>query len=303
MRNEWLSRAGALTALIAASVGPIAAQDWRDFRAARQSADVESMQVELLYGAGRLFVKPSGSSFLYDARIRYDTERFQPLRGWTIEGDRGHLRLALTSVGDERGQATIRLEEWDLDFDFDDLRFRDDEAGELNLELHPDVPTDLRLEIGAAASRLDLGGLSLTSFELLTGASKTEVVFGDPNRERMSELVFKVGAAEFDASGLGNARFDRMEFVGAIGDVRLDFSGEWERSATAEIKMGVGELNLRVPREIGVRIERSSLLIALDAPGFTKVDRSYESENWNTAEIKLEIVLEAAFGAVEVERI
>ena len=66
---------------------------------------------------------------------------------------------------------------------------------------------------------------------------------------------------------------------------------------------GVGELTLRVPRDIGVRIERSSLLMALDAPGFEKIDRSYESENWDTADVRLEIVLEAAFGRVEVERI
>ena len=303
MRSPRIRLPALVAALGATATAPVAAQDWRDFRAARQSADVESMQVEVLYGAGRLSVTPSETPFLYDARIRYDTDRFQPLRGWTVDGDRGRLRLALTSLGDREDAGTIRLEDWDLEFDFDDLRFRDDEAGEFDLKLHPAVPTDLRLEIGAAASRLSLGGLSLSSLELLTGASKTEVSFDDPNRERMSSLVLKAGAAEFDASGLGNARFERMEFVGAIGDVRLDFSGEWERDATAEIKMGVGELKIRVPRDIGVRIERSSLLISLDAPGFRKVDRSYESPNWESADVRLEIVLEAAFGTVEVERL
>lgn len=290
-------------ALLLCSAVPAMGQEWRDFRAARQAGAVESLEVELLYGAGRLSVSPSETPFLYDARVRYDTERFQPLRGWTTEGTRGRLRLALTSVDDETGPATIRLEDWDLDFDFDDLRHSGDELGTLDFELHPEVPTDLRLGIGAARSRMEFGGLSLTSVEVLTGASKTEIEFSEPNRVRMSEITLKAGAADFEAEGLGNARFDRLEFKGAIGNVMLDFSGDWERSATAEITMGVGELTLRVPRDIGVRILRSSLLMTLDAEGFDRVDKAYMTPNWDTAEIRLDIELEAAFGSVKVERL
>jgi len=302
MGNRTLSHGLAIAALLCTAV-PVTGQQWRDFRAARQVGPVESLEVELLYGAGRLSVSPSDDSFLYDASVRYDTERFQPIRGWTTDGTRGRLRLAMTSVNDETGPATIRLEEWDLDFDFDDLRHSGDELGTLDFELHPDVPTDLRLGVGAARSRLELGGLSLTSLEVLTGASQTDIDFSEPNLVRMSDLTLKAGAAEFEAEGLGNARFDRLEFKGAIGNVVLDFSGEWEQSATADITMGVGELKLRVPRNIGVRIVRSSLLLKLDAEGFERADGVYVTPNWDTADIRLDIDLEAAFGTVEVERI
>lgn len=301
-----IARAGLLAVpvmVVFGGIAPLSAQQWRDFRAARQTADIESLEVELLYGAGRLTVRGSEAPFIYDARIHYDTERFQPLRGWSVDGDHGRLRLAVTSAEDRTAPATIRLEDWDIDFDLEDLRDRADEAGTLDLELHPGVPTDLRLEVGAASSRLELGDLSLTSLTVLTGASETDIGFSRPNRVRMSDVVLKAGAAEFEAEGLGNARFDRLEFAGAIGDVVLDFSGDWERSADATIKMGVGELKLRVPRGIGVRIERRSILMSLDAPGFEKVDRSYTSPEWDTADIRLDIVLEAAFGTVEVERI
>lgn len=301
-------RALAAAALAAAGVAAVAtpahAQEWRDFRAARQAHGIASLEVELFYGAGRLSIAPSETPFLYDARVHYDTDRFQPLRGWTEDEDHGLLRLALTSVHDEGGEtATIRLEDWDLDLDFDDLRRTGDEQGTLEFELHPGIPTDLRIGVGAAQSRLDLGGLSLTSLEVMTGASETDVVFERPNRVRMTHLELHAGAAEFEARGLGNARFDRLEFAGAIGDVTLDFSGEWERGATAEIRMGLGGLKIRVPREIGVRVERSSLLMALHAEGFERSGRSYVTRNWEDAEIRLEIRLEAALGAVEIERI
>jgi len=287
----------------AGSVAPAAAQEWRNFRAARQAGSIETLEVELLYGAGRVSIEPSEAPFLYDARIRYDTDRFQPVRGWTEDDGHGRLRLAMKSVDDDTDAATIRLEDWDLDFDLDQLRRTGDAAGTLDFKLHPGVPTSLRLGIGAAEARLSLGDLSLTALEVLTGASQTSVSFDRPNRVRMTNLTLHAGAAEFDAEELGNARFDHLEFHGAIGDVTLDFSGEWERSATAEVKMGLGGLKIRVPRDIGVRIERSSLLMALDAKDFVKDGNSYVSPNWDSAEIRLDIELEAALGAVEVERL
>jgi len=257
-----------------------------------------------VYGAGNLSVDASDAGFLYDANLRYDARRFEPLRGWSADGDRGRLRVALTSLDKEEASrsARIRLEDWDLDFDFDDLRSSGDRSGRFDLRLQPSIPTDLRVRVGAAASHLRLGGLSLTSLELFTGASDTEVRFATPNRVRMSTLTLKAGAADFEASGLGNARFDRLDFSGAIGDVLLDFLGEWERDATATIQMGVGELRIRVPRDLGVRIKRSSLLVSLDADDFEKVDGVYFSPNWEDAEVHLEIDLKAAFGSVTVER-
>lgn len=294
--------AGLLAGLLA-TPAPAAAQRWRDFRAARQAGDTQSLEVELIYGAGRLRVSPSDAPYLYDARVRYDASRFRPLRGWTREGGRGHLRIAITSVEDADGPATVHLDEWDVDVDFDDLRRRGDELGRVDLSLHPAVITDLKLLVGAASADLDLGGLSLHSLEFATGASETDISFDTPNRVRMERLSLRAGAAEFEAHDLGNARFDRLEFDGAIGDVLLDLSGEWEANATAAIKMGIGELTIRVPRGIGVRIERSSVLISLDAPGFERTDRTYVTPNWDTADIRLEIQLEAAFGSVEVERL
>lgn len=297
-----LLTAGLLAAL-AAPPAPTAAQEWRDFRAARQASDAKSLEVELIYGAGRLQVSPSDAPLLYDARVRYDAARFRPLRGWSMDGDRGRLRIAVTSADDAEGPATIRLDDRDVDVDFDDLRRSGDELGRVDLALHPGVPTDLKLLVGAASADLDLGDLSLRSFEYATGASETDISFETPNRVRMERLSLTAGAAEFEAHDLGNARFERLEFDGAIGDVLLDLSGQWDASATAAIKMGIGELRIRVPAEIGVRIERSSVLISLDAPGFERTDRVYVTPNWDSAGIRLEIELEAAFGSITVERL
>lgn len=291
------ARGAVLAALVGlGAAAPSAAQQWRDFRTARQPGDIEELEVQLVYGAGRLSIAPSQEFLLYDATLRYDADRFEPLREWSREGDRGRLRLAVSSVPGDESRSKVRIE-----FNLDDLPRDGDEMGEVELRLHPLVRTSLELGVGAARTRLDLGGLTLVSLRFATGVGDARLTFDAPNRIRMDLLSLKSGAAKFRAEGLGNARFERMEFHGFVGDVVLDFSGEWTRSAEADITMAAGELVIRVPRDIGVRIERKGFA-SLTAEDFEKVGDAYLSPNWASAPVKLEIRLAAAIGSVEVER-
>lgn len=289
--------------LLAAAAPAVRAQEWREFRAARQAADLRSLDVEVTYGVGRLEVGPTSGALLYDARMRYDRQRFSPVRGWSVEGGEGRLRLALTSSSDADAGSRIRLDEFDIDLDLDDLKRLGDSAGRLELGLHPGVAIDLTLAVGAAESDLDLGGLTLTSLDVATGASQMRVSFDAPNRGRMERMTLKAGAADFRAEGLGNARSERFRFEGGVGDVVLDFTGAWERDGTVSISMGLGQLELRVPEELGVSVRRRSVLAAFDASGFSKTDGAYRTSNWESAPHRLEIDLEAAFGAVTIERV
>lgn len=291
--------------LAAASVAaPLAAQEWHDFRSARQVGDIASLSVELYYGAGHLLVAPSELPLLYDARLRYDAETFAPVRGWTRDGSDATVRIGLESVGraDSEGRVRLRLGE-NVDFDLEDLiEGGEERAGTLDLALNPDVETSLEVRVGAAEADLDLGGLSLAGLDFATGASDAEISFDTPNRIRMERLTLKSGAARFEATRLGNARFDAFEFEGAVGEVLLDFGGEWERDATARIKVVIGELRIRVPRDIGVRVTRKSLLSSLEADGFVKRGHAHVSPNWDDASVRFEIEIESGFGTVEIVR-
>ncbi len=67
--------------------------------------------------------------------------------------------------------------------------------------------------------------------------------------------------------------------------------------------MGLGALRLQFPSDLAVRIERRSFLSAFDAEGFTQVGDGYQTANWETAEVRLELELDAIFGAISVERL
>ncbi len=286
--------------LFGGALTPGAAQEWRDFRTARQIGDLEALEIELIYAGGRLDVSPSETPLLYDVRLRYDAERSLPRRDWRRVGRTGHLRLAASSSPEDGRDSEDATWSVDPELELEDLPRDADAAGRLDLSLNPSVPTNLRLGIGAGRARLDLGGTHLTELELITGASDVEVGFARENRAAMELLSIKSGATAFMAENLGNARFRRLEFYGLVGDVVLDFSGSWRSSAEAEIRMGLGELLMRVPAHIGVRVRRSGLA-SLSAESFEKVGDYWLSPNWETARVRLEVTLVAGLGSVIVE--
>ena len=289
-----------LPLVLGGGVASAEAQEWRDFRAARPLGDVEALVIELMYAGGQLDASASETRLLYDVRLRYDAERSLPRRDWRRAGRTGHLRLTTSSASEDWRDADDATRFGDPELELEDLPRDADVAGRLDLSLNSSVPTDLRLGIGAGRARLNLGGARFTALELITGAGDVEIGFARENRAAMELLSVKSGAAAFMAENLGNARFRRLEFYGFVGDVVLDFSGSWRSSAEAEIRMGLGELLMRVPAHIGVRVRRSGLA-SLSAANFEKVGDYWLSPNWETARVRLEVTLVAGLGSVIAE--
>lgn len=285
------SVAAAFATLLLTAAGPLAGQsaEWYEMSSRRQTDGIETLEADIEYAVGRLEVGAAEAGLLYRLDLRYDARRFEPVRRWSTAAGTGHLRLRFDSDDD--------FDDFDID-DFDDVD--SDELGGLTLGLSREVPTRVSLGVMAAEARLHLGGLALERFVLRTGASETSIDFDSANPVRMDRLELAAGAADFRASGLGNARFDHLEFVGIVGDVRLDFRGDWEGSAEAEINMGLGSLRLTFPRELGVRIDRQGILTSFDSVGFDEVDGAFQTPNWETASSRLDLSIRAGLGDIDV---
>jgi hypothetical protein len=176
------------------------------------------------------------------------------------------------------------------------------ESGELRLLVPRTVPLDLDLEFGGAEAMLELGGLSLQSVRLECGATDATLGFTTPNRAHMRELNVDVGAASFTALHLGNANADQIRVRGGMGAVDLDFSGSWQRDLTVLTRVGIGKTTLRVPDDVGVRLEIQRVAAGFDHEGMVKRDDAWYSTNWDTATRKLRIRAETVFGALELQR-
>lgn len=300
----------ALAAALLLAPAGAAGQEWLEMTTARQVSGQETLTMDVVYGAGRLRVGPADEDLLYRARMRYDAESFRPVREFERTGDGARVRLGVEGGG---GVDDLDIDaEMDWDFpdmspfelrDLEEMNVSRDRAGEMEVGLPRGVPTDLRLRVGAAESTMELGGLPLTRMRIATGASETVVSFDRPNPSVMEELEVKAGAASLEIRGLGHARARRIEVENAVGEVTLDLSGRWTADATASVKTGVGTVTLRIPSDLGVKVDRQTLLSSFSGLGLEEADDgSYRTENWETADHRLELEVEAAFGSIDVER-
>lgn len=262
-----------LLALILAS--PASAQDWRTLSRARQFNGERALAVEIEYGAGSLQVKPGSPDLLYRTSLRYDADAFEPRYSFSDN----RLRLGFES-GQMKGHKT--------------------RGGSLALQLGQRVPLDLQLQFGAAEADIELGGLSLERLQVTTGASKTRLKISKPNLIEADEVVLEAGAASLEVIGIPHLRAREVEVSGGVGELLLDFTGEWRRDLEMSIQMGLGSLTLRVPRGLGVKLTREGFLAGFDSEGLTKRGDVYYSERYDDARHHLVVELEAALGNVRI---
>lgn len=252
------------------------AQDWRTITTLRQFKGEEALHVDLQYGAGRLYVVPGEASSLYKATLRYDASHFKPLTQYSD----GHLK-----VGIEGGS----------------IKGRNMKAARLDLALGTRVPLDLELQFGAAQAEVELGGMRIREARIATGASETNLNVNAPNGEKCSLLKLEVGAASFEATGLGNLNCQTVDVDGGVGDVTLDFNGAWRVDSDVSVDMGLGSLTLRVPRGLGVQVRKTGFLASFDSQGLVKRGNTYFSENWEKASNRISFNIDAAFGSINIE--
>lgn len=134
-------------------------------------------------------------------------------------------------------------------------------------------PYMLTFEVGASENLLDLSGLPLTRLVLHTGAGKTELTFAQPNPQTMSLLECGVGAASFEAKGLGFANFTEMKLEGGAAGYNIDFSGPLRQNAHVRVSTGVAGVELAIPATTAAKVTSESPLGSLEA------DKNYTRHN------------------------
>jgi len=278
--HRALPAALALAALLAAPAA--GAQTLRTLTSSRQLHGEAALAVNVSYVAGRFHLVPAPAGTLYQMEMRYDEEKFTPIREYDAAS--GALSLGLKS----RGHVTLAG------------NGDEDDVPTLDLALAAGVPLALSLDLGAAEAEADLGGLALTSLRYKTGASRSRLKFGRPNAAACDSLTIEAGAAEFTATGLANAGCRHVRVEGAVGAVTLDFSGVPRASSDADIHLGLGTLKLVLPRTVGVAVTLDRFLASFDQDGFTRRGGVYYSDNYAATRFHLDLKVESAFGGIEV---
>ena len=263
--------------------GTAQAQTMRPFTTFRQLHGETRLNARVEYGAGSLRIGPGQPAELYRMNLSYDEARFVPVSDFDVSSRTVVLGLRAAGQGGVRVVSSNQLKQL------------------ASIAISPRADLALDLSLGAVDAEIELGGLRISDLDLKTGASRATVRFSRPNGMRCRHATLSAGAAEVSVYGLGNSRCDRIEFEGGIGKVLLDFSGVWSSSAHAKVKMAVGELTLRLPRRVGIRLAMDKFLSSFEPAGLVRTGDSFVSPNYDGAEHRLDLDISTAVGGVSVE--
>jgi hypothetical protein len=261
----------------------VQAQSMRPFETFRQLHGETRLAARLEYAAGSLRLAPGGAGELYRMELSYDDSRFVPVSDF--DGSTGSVFLGLRAAGEGGVRVVSRNQ------------LRQVAA----VAISPKVDVALDLTLGAAEADVELGGLRVTSLQVKSGASRTTIRFSKPNGVRCQAASFTAGAADVSVLGLGNSRCDQIDFQGGMGKVLLDFTGAGTSNARVGVKMAMGELTLRLPKRVGVRITMDKFLSSFEPAGLLRHGDSFQSPNYDRTQRHLDLDLTTAVGGVNLE--
>jgi hypothetical protein len=268
---------------LAAWASGAAAQTMRPFTTFRQLHGESRLAATLDFAAGNVRIAPGRGDELYRMTLSYDADRFAPLSRY--DASAGAVHLGVETIGG----TGLRV--------VSDEQIRQLAA----VELSPRTDLGLNLTLGAVEANIELGGLRVSRLSLETGASRASVHFSQPNAGRCSSAAFTAGAAELVVTGLGNSRCAEVKLDGGIGRATLDFSGTPTATQRADITMAVGELILRLPRGMPVRITMDRLLASFKPRGLERRGDAWVTPGFDAAGRHLDIAVKTAVGGITLE--
>jgi hypothetical protein len=221
---------------------------------------------------------------LYSMDLEYDKNSYEPKVKYesVLNGTEGRFSFRLDSTH----KLGIR---------------RERQNNRLRLAFTDSIPLELRVTAGVGDARLSLSGMKISGIDFESGVGGAKISAYEPNTVPCEYIHLKNGVGSIEAVGLGNLNFREFEFQGGVGGANLDFTGEWKQNADIHIEVGVGGVNVRMPREIGVRVEAEKhFLSGLQLEGFNQKDSIYYSENYESAAFKVSVHVTTGIGGLKI---
>lgn len=136
---------------------------------------------------------------------------------------------------------------------------------------------EMSIDVGAGGSDLTVGSLALSSLAIKAGAGDVTVdLTGAPS---LTQLDADIGA----------------------GEVTVDLTGDWQNDLDANIEGGVGEITLRLPRGVGVRVDVELGIGKVSASGLSKDGDAYVNDAFGESAVTLRVDIQGGVGEINLE--
>jgi hypothetical protein len=278
----WKTSMAAAIFLAGCNVDQRIAVEMAQMEQSRPLGSETSLQADVGMDVGALEIQGDTASNLYVLNLEYDKASYQPEISYDPATESLRFRLDSTHKGG------IRTER---------------RANRLQLNLTESLPIKLKVNTGVGDARLSLSRLRVNRLDVEGGVGGSKISSYEPSPVACDEIRLRSGVGSLDAVGLGNLNFRRLEFEGGVGSANLDLSGAWKQDAEIRVQVGVGSVNLRVPRDIGVKLTAEKhFLSGLQLDNFHREGSTddYYSENYTKAKIRVTVEVKTGIGAFRI---
>lgn len=142
------------------------------------------------------------------------------------------------------------------------------------VNLGKNIPLALFLQMGAGESKIDLSNSQVQRLEIEAGAASLHV-------------------------NLGKSAIKIADIKAGVGELNLDLRGNWDHDAAVEVAGGIGDINIKLPKNTGVRLETAGLG-SQNLDGLTKEGSYYRNAALGKAKHTLTIKATGGLGSITV---
>lgn len=262
--------------------------------------DIHAMDVTLSYSLGTLTLSPNRDTRQIEGVIEYYPGLITPRIEYEEVGSKGELDIQL----EHSSNADVEEE-----FSYSGRvggRWKSLEGKEyhsdLDIRLPRGIPMNMQFDLGLGEADLELSQLVISDLRVECGLSDVEISMDSPNRVRTSSLSVETGLGDLTARGLGNLKAKTIRVEVGLGSADLDLSGNVVEDMDGSIEVGLGSLNLVLPRDANIRLEISeSFLSSVDVDDLIQEDDAWVSGRWDPDLPTLELEISVGLGSVDVD--
>jgi len=120
------------------------------------------------------------------------------------------------------------------------------------------------------------------------------------NDEVPIDLSVDMGAGESDLD-LDSLDLTGLNLAMGAGETTVDLTGDYERDLAAAIEGGVGEATVRLPSQVGVRVNAEGGLGRINAEGLRREGEAYVNDAYGGSDVNLEVEVQGGVGEINLE--
>ena len=165
----------------------------------------------------------------------------------------------------------------------------------------PSTSTDLYVDLGVGATRMDLSGMTLHNVSVNSAFSDVMIAYSSPNQMEMEEMDIHVASADVVLKNIEHAKAKLVTVRNDMGETKIILGAGQKPGSTIFLQSGVGNCVLVLDKDHPVELVlKTGFFSKVDLPeNFTKTSKGIYQNNIG-APTRTKIICNLDFGNVSV---